>query len=145
MNWEKLVINKTTAPFGIESSGNIVYLKVKLNNDDINHQFIKDRLEYIEKEECKLMGNLKLVSNIRELKDGNCILRIRIKSYKGRKTVKMNYSKNCFKEDYLKSIDDLTLDAEIGVKFSIGNGYTFQSDGETKFGLGINVDEITIL
>lgn len=144
MTYEKLLINNTTAPYGIEKSGEILYLKVLLG-DSTNHQFIKDRLEFIENLESKKMGNHPVVSNIRKLKDGNDILRIRINVYKGRKLVKMNYDKNCLKEDYLSTIDDLFLDSKINVKFSIKNGYLFQINSETKFGLNITLDEITIL
>ena len=144
MTYEKLLINETTAPYGIESSGGIIYLKVILK-DSKNHQFIKDRLEFIENIESKKMGDYPIISNLRRLKDGNDILRIRINVFKGRKLVKMNYDKKCEKEDYLKSIDELPLDARINVKFSIKNGYIFQIDNENKFGLNITVDEVTIL
>ena len=145
MVWEKLLVENTTAPFGIEKSGNIFYLKVLLNFDNTNHQFIKDRLEYIENEESKKFKGHKVISNIRKLKDNNDLLRIKINVFRNRKNVKMNYSKDCLKEDYLKTIDELTLDAKINVKFSIGSGYIFQADGEQKFGLNITVDEVTIL
>lgn len=145
MPWDKLLVQNTNAPFGIESSGNIFYLKIILKSDNTNHQFIKDRIEYIENQECKSFGNIPIISNIRKLKDGSDLLRIKIKVFKNRKIVKMNYDKKCLKEDYLKSIDDLTLDAEINAKISIGSGYTFQADGETKFGLNLTLDEVTIL
>jgi len=142
MTWEKITVFNTSAPFGIESSGAIYYLKVLL---DENHDFIRDRLEFIEKEEMKKLGNFPIVSNIRKLKDGKDILRIRIKTFKNRKLIKMNYDKKSNKEDYLMTIDELHIDTKINVKFSIGNGYIFQIDGENKFGLNITVDEVTIL
>lgn len=144
MAWEKLLIENTTAPYGIEKSGNLYYLKVLLLPDNKNHQFIKDRLEFIEEQSCKTF-KLPIISNIRKIKDGNDLLRIRINVFKNRMKVKMNYDKNCLKEDYLKSIDELTLDAKIHVKFAIGSPYTFQADGETKSGLNIILDEVTIL
>ena len=144
MTYEKLIIYDTIAPYGVESSGGIIYLKVILTNS-INHQFIKDRLEFIENVESKKMGSYPVISNIRRLKDGNDILRIRINVFKGRKLVKMNYDNKCDKEDYLKNIDELHLDSKINVKFSIKNGYVFKIDDENKFGLNITVDEVTIL
>lgn len=142
---QKLIIENTEAPFGIEGSGNIIYLKVLLERMNSNHEYIKDRVEYYENEECKKFGKIPVISNIRKLKDNNDLLRIKINNYKGRKLVKMSYSKNCLKEDYLKTIDDLTLDAKINVKFTIGKGYTFQADGVLSFGLNLILDEITIL
>ena len=96
-------------------------------------------------EEMKKLGNFPIVSNIRKLKDGKDILRVRIKTFKNRKLIKMNYDKKSNKEDYLMTIDELHIDTKINVKFSIGNGYIFQIDGENKFGLNITVDEVTIL
>ncbi len=145
MTWEKLLLENTTAPYGIEKSGNIIYLKVLLNKDNTNHNFIKDRIEFIESVEAKEKGNNPIASNIRMLKDGNYLLRIRINVFKNRKLVKMNYGKNCLKEDYLKSIDELHLDSKIHVKISIGSGYIFKIDNLDHFGLNITVDEVTIL
>jgi len=145
MNWEKLLVQNTNAPFGIEKNGGITYLKIILKNDNTNHQFIKNRLEYIESEERKKLGDIPIISNIRKLKDNNDILRISIKTFKNNKFTKIKYEKNCLKEDYLKTLDELTLDAKIHVKFSIGKGYTFKIDGEDKFGLNIFLDEVTIL
>ncbi len=142
---QKLIIDNTTSPFGIESSGNIVYLKVLLERMNSNHEYIRDRVEYFEREENKKFGNIPVISNLRRLKDDNYLLRIKINVFKGRKLVKMNYSKKCLKEDYLKTIDELTLDAKINVRFSIGKGYIFQADGVSSFGLNLILDEITIL
>jgi len=142
---EFLQLQNTIAPFGIESSGGIKYLKVLLKMDDTNHQFVKDRLEYFEQLEAKKLGNFPIISNIRKLKDNNDLLRIKIKTFKNKTFTKINYDKNCLKEDYLKTLDELTLDAKIHTKISIGKGYTFQVDGETKSGLNIQLEEVTIL
>ena len=54
---EFLQLQNTIAPFGIESSGGIKYLKVLLKMDDTNHQFVKDRLEYFEQLELNIVEN----------------------------------------------------------------------------------------
>lgn len=145
MAWDKLLLENTNAPFGIEQSGGVVYLKVTLDDMNKNHQFIKDRVEYIEQIECKKIENLPIISNIRRLKDGHDLLRLRVKVFKNRKTVKMSYGPDCPKEDYLKTIDEIPLDAKISVKISIGAAYKFFADGTEKLGLNLYVDEVTIL
>jgi len=147
---EKLLLNDTVAPFGVENSGKdtkggITYLKVILRPDDKNHEFIKSRVEYFEDVESRKMGKYEIVSSIRPLKDGTDLLRLRIKNYKGRRLVKMLFAPTCDKDDYLRSVDDLYLYSKINVKFGVGDGYIFQADGTSKFGLNLYVDEVTIM
>jgi len=84
------------------------------------------------------------MSNIRRLKDGNDLLKIRIKVFRGKKTLRMKYHQNSLKEDYLKTIDEIPLDAEIDVLFSIGKGFIFKKDGEDTYSLNLYVEEVLV-
>jgi len=140
-----LLIENTTIPYGIEKSGGVIYLKVLLMDGNTNHNFIKERLEYLENQEMRKMGEtLEMISNVRSLKDGNSLLRIRILNFKGRNNIKMKYDKNCEKENYLKDIEELSYDCIVNVRFKIGKGYKFIANQKPSFGLNIYVDEVTV-
>lgn len=143
----KLIVENTSVPFGIEKSGGVTYLKVLLMDGDTNHEYIKNRVTSIEQNEFKKLGlavPIPIISNVRALKDGNSLLKIRINYFKGRDNIKMNYEPSCPKESYLSSVDDIKPENKINVKFSIGKPYSFMANGAKSFGLNIYVSEITI-
>jgi len=140
-----LTVENTTIPYGVEKSGGVIYLKVLLEEGNKNHDFIRERLEYLEEGERRRMGeDLVMMSNVRRLVDGNYLLRIRIAYFKNRNNIKMRYERTCDKDNYLKNVEDLSYDCKVNVKFKIGKGYKFTANDKESFGLNIYVDEVTV-
>ena len=144
---EYITVFNTKSLYGVEQSGGIYYLKVIL---DDSHSFVKERLEFLEQKECERImkadrfDELPIMSNMRKMDNGTVILRIRIIVMRGRKIYKMKYDRNVHKEDYLTGVDELHIDSRIDVKFKVGTGYTFMSNGKAHFGLNIYLDEVML-
>jgi hypothetical protein len=144
---EYITVFNTKSLYGVEKSGGIYYFKVIL---DDSHEFVKERLDYLEKKECERImkadkfDSLPIMSNMRKMDNGTVILRIRIIVMRKRKIYKMKYDRNINKEDYLTGVDDLHIDSKIDVKFKVGTGYTFMANGSIHFGLNIYLDEIML-
>ena len=135
-------IYDTTSPFGIDKNGGITYFKVTL--DRIKHGFVIDAIQNREIQESK-KKDMEVISSLKELKDGQILLRIRIKIFRGRMNVKMNYHKNGDKEDYLKTLEDIGPLDKLNVRFSLGDSYIFNWEGKSRLGINIYLEEVVIV
>lgn len=137
----KLWIYGTSCPYGVEKSGGITYFKVLL--DPHKHDFVITAIRERENLESKKKGGMEVVSSLKEFKNGKFLLRIRVKVFRGRMAVKMGYEgKN---EDYLKTIDEIDSDHNLNIRFSLGDGYIFNWEGESRLGINIYLEEIVIV
>ena len=127
-------IYETESPFGIDKNGGITYFKVLL--DRTKHSFVIDAIENKEDFEFKKKG-IDVISSLKLLKDDKLLLRIRIKVFKGRMNVKMNYKIGGDKEDYLKTLDDIGPLDKLNVRFSLGDSYIFNWEGQSRLGINI--------
>ena len=135
-------IYDTTSPFGIDKNGGITYFKVAL--DKTKHTFVIDAIENREEFECKKKG-VEVISSLKELKDNQILLRIRVKVFRGRMNVKMNYNMGGDKEDYLKTLEDIGPLDKLNVRFSLGDSYVFNWEGSSRLGLNIYLEEVVIV
>jgi hypothetical protein len=135
----KLWIYDTETPFGIEKNGGIVYFKVVLWEG--RHDFILNAIREREERESK-KNNMEVISSLRQLKDKSWLLRLRVKVFKGKMAVKMTYKEN--EDNYLKSLDEVTSSDMINVRFSLGEGYIFNWEGQRRLGINIYLDEVVV-
>ena len=135
-------IYDTTSPFGIDKNGGITYFKVIL--DRIKHSFVIDAIQNREVLESK-KKDMEVISSLKELKDGQILLRIRVKVFRNRINVKMNYHKNGAKEDYLKTLEDIGPLDKLNVRFSLGDSYVFNWEGKSRLGINIYLEEVVIV
>ena len=135
-------IYETESPFGIDKNGGITYFKVLL--DRTKHSFVIDAIENKEDFEYKKRG-VEVISSLKLLKDDKLLLRIRIKVFKGRMNVKMNYKIGGDKEDYLKTLDDIGPLDKLNVRFSLGDSYVFNWEGQSRLGINIYLEEVVIV
>jgi len=135
-------IYETESPFGIDKNGGITYFKVLL--DRTKHSFVIDAIENKEDFEFKKKG-IDVISSLKLLKDDKLLLRIRIKVFKGRMNVKMNYKIGGDKEDYLKTLDDIGPLDKLNVRFSLGDSYIFNWEGQSRLGINIYLEEVVIV
>lgn len=136
----KLWIYDTESPFGLEKNGGIVYFKVVLWEG--RHDFIINAIKEREERESKKNGNMEVISSLRQLKDKSWLLRLRVKVFKGRMAVKMSYKEDG--ENYLKGLDEICSADIINVKFSLGDGYIFNWEGQRRLGINIYLDELVV-
>jgi len=136
----KLWIYDTECPYGIEKNGGIVYFKVLLMEG--KHDFIIDAIREREERESKRNGGMEVVSSLRQLKDKSWLLRLRIKVFKGKMAVKMDYKKdtNC----YLNTIDEISSTDRIDVRISLGDGYVFNWEGQRRLGINLYLEEVVV-
>jgi hypothetical protein len=135
-------IYDTKSPFGIDKNGGITYFKVEL--DRVKHSFVINAIEDREDQESK-KKNMEVISSLKDLKDGQILLRIRVKVFRGRMNVKMNYDKNGAKEDYLKTLEDIGPLDKLNVRFSLGDSYVFNWEGSSRLGINIYLEEVVIV
>jgi hypothetical protein len=135
-------IYDTTSPFGIDKNGGITYFKVTL--DKTKHSFVIDAIENREDQESKKKA-MEVISSLKELKDGQILLRIRVKVFRGRMNVKMNYAQGGNKEDYLKTLEDIGPLDKLNVRFSLGDSYVFNWEGSSRLGINIYLEEVVIV
>jgi len=135
-------IYETESPFGIDKNGGITYFKVLL--DRTKHSFVIDAIENKEDFEFKKRG-VEVISSLKLLKDDKLLLRIRIKVFRGRMNVKMNYKIGGDKEDYLKTLDDIGPLDKLNVRFSLGDSYVFNWEGQSRLGINIYLEEVVIV
>jgi len=136
----KLWIYNTECPYGLEKNGGIVYFKVILNEG--KHDFIINAIREREEKESKRNGNMEVVSSLRQLKDKSWLLRLRVKVFKNKMAVKMSYKDNT--DNYLKTLDDISPSDEINVRFSLGDGYVFNWEGQRRLGINLYLDEVVV-
>ena len=135
-------IYDTISPFGIDKNGGITYFKVAL--DRAKHSFVIDAIQDREESE-KNKRNIEVISSLKELKDNQILLRIRMKVFRGRINVKMNYDKGGNKEDYLKTLEDIGPLDKLNVRFSLGDSYVFNWEGTSRLGINIYLEEVVIV
>jgi len=135
----KLWIYDTETPFGLEKNGGIVYFKIVLWEG--RHDFILNAIREREERESK-KNNMEVISSLRQLKDKSWLLRLRVKVFKGKIAVKMTYKEN--EDNYLKSLDEVTSSDMINVRFSLGDGYIFNWEGQRRLGINIYLDEVVV-
>lgn len=135
-------IYDTESPFGIDKNGGITYFKVAL--DKTKHSFVIDAIQNREESEFKKKG-IEVISSLKELKDNQILLRIRMKVFRGRVNVKMNYRMGGDKDDYLKTLEDIGPLDKLNVRFSLGDSYVFNWEGCSRLGLNIYLEEVVIV
>ena len=135
-------IYDTTSPFGIDKNGGITYFKVAL--DKTKHTFVIDAIENREDQESKKKA-MEVISSLKDLKDNQILLRIRVKVFRGRMNVKMNYRMGGDKEDYLKTLEDIGPLDKLNIRFSLGDSYVFNWEGPSRLGINIYLEEVVIV
>lgn len=137
----KLWIYGTSCPYGIEKAGGITYFKVLL--DPNKHDFVINAIRDREELESKKKRGMEVISSLKEFKNGNFLLRIRVKVFRGRISVKMGYEGS--NDDYLKTLDEIDSENKLNVRFSLGDGYIFNWEGESRLGINIYLEEVVIV
>jgi len=135
-----LWIYNTECPYGLEKNGGIVYFKVILTEG--KHDFIIDAIREREERESKRNGGMEVVSSLRQLKDKSLLLRLRVKVFKSKIAVKMSYKDDT--DNYLKTLDDISPSDEINVRFSLGDGYVFNWEGQRRLGINLYLEEVVV-
>ena len=135
----KLWIYNTNSPYGEEKHGGVHYFKVVVKEG--KHDFIIDAIRDREEKEAKKF-NQEVVSSLRQLKDGDWLLRLRVKYFRSRCMVKMDYRDKT--EQYLKTYDELTSSDELDVQITLGDGFIFNWNGESRVGLNIYLDKVVV-
>ena len=112
--------------------------------DRTKHSFVIDAIQDREESE-KKKKNMEVISSLKELKDNQILLRIRVKVFRGRMNVKMNYATGGAKEDYLKTLEDIGPLDKLNVRFSLGDSYVFNWEGTSRLGINIYLEEVVIV
>ena len=139
MFMSKLWIYNTECPYGIEKNGTIQYFKVLLNES--KHDFIMNAIREREEQESKKL-KAEVVSSLRKLKDGDWLLRLRLKSYRNHYNVKMDYREKT--ENYLKTFEEISSEDRIDTEIKLGGGFLFNWNGESRVGLDIYLEKVVV-
>ena len=88
---------------------------------------------------------MEVISSLKDLKDNQILLRIRVKVFRGRMNVKMNYKIGGDKEDYLKTLEEIGPLEKLNIRFSLGDSYVFNWEGSSRLGINIYLEEVVIV
>lgn len=128
------LLKDTYSPFGLEKNGNSYYFKCILNNDDLNHNDIK---EHILNEE-NGVDNLN-ASNLRKLNDNQFLLKFRVKNWREKLQYDIEYNDN---DKYLYTIDKIDNKDKMNVSFYIGKKYESNFNGKKYVSLPVYLKKI---